>query len=265
VKIDRIPLGDGAPLVLIAGLNVIENENDTLAVANLKFVVTESLFSMDGDRAPLADYAALCRRSGAALIVDEAHAVGVYGPGGSGLIEEAGIERSVFLSINTAGKALGVAGAFVAGSAWAIDYLIQRARTIIYSTAAPPSLADALDAALTIVQNEPGRRTHLMALASTLREQLSRQGLTSARGGHIIPIVLGDPGRTSAAAEALVASGFDVRTIRPPTVPAGTSRLRVSINARLDRDTLDRFAATLETVLQRIDRATESRCAGWRG
>ncbi|MGH9145825.1 MAG: aminotransferase class I/II-fold pyridoxal phosphate-dependent enzyme [Vicinamibacterales bacterium] len=221
----------------------------------LKFVVTESLFSMDGDRAPLADYAVLCRQSGAALIVDEAHAVGVYGPGGSGLIEEAGIDGSVFLSINTAGKALGVAGAFVAGSAWAIDYLIQRARTIIYSTAAPPSLADALDAALTIVQNEPGRRTHLMALASTLREQLSRQGLTPAKGGHIIPIVLGDPGRTSAAAEALAASGFDVRAIRPPTVPAGTSRLRVSINARLDCDTLDRFAATLERVLQRIDRS----------
>jgi 8-amino-7-oxononanoate synthase len=115
---------------------------------------------------------------------------------------------------------------------------------------------------LTIVEHEPGRRIHVMALASTLRERLSRHGLTPARGGHIIPIMLGDPGRTSAAAEALAASGFDVRPIRPPTVPAGTSRLRVSLNARLDRDTLDRFATTLETVLQRIDRATESRCAG---
>jgi len=88
-----------------------------------------------------------------------------------------------------------------------------------------------------------------------LRERLSRHGLTPARGGHIIPIMLGDPGRTSAAAEALAASGFDVRPIRPPTVPPGTSRLRVSLNARLDRDTLDRFAATLERVLHRIDGA----------
>lgn len=97
-----------------------------------KFVVTESLFSMDGDMAPLADYAALCRSTGAALIVDEAHAVGIYGERGSGLIEASGIDRDVFVSVNTAGKALGVSGAFVAGPAWAIDYLIQRARTFIF-------------------------------------------------------------------------------------------------------------------------------------
>jgi 8-amino-7-oxononanoate synthase len=222
----------------------------------LKFVVTESLFSMDGDRAPLAEYAVLCRRTGAALIIDEAHAVGVYGSRGSGLIEEAGIEDSVFLSINTAGKALGVAGAFVAGSTWAIDYLIQRARTLIYSTAAPPSLADALDTALTMVENEPHRRTHVVALASGLRARLARRGLTSADGGHIIPIVLGDPARASAAAAGLASAGFDVRAIRPPTVPEGTSRLRVSINARLDRTTLERFATTLEMVLEQIDRAS---------
>jgi 8-amino-7-oxononanoate synthase len=219
----------------------------------LKFVVTESLFSMDGDLAPLAAYAALCRRTGAVLIVDEAHAVGMYGARGSGLIEEAGIEDAVFLSINTAGKALGVAGAFVAGPTSAIDYLIQRARTLLYSTAAPPSLADALDAALAIVENEPERRIRVAGLASRLRQRLARRGLTGARGGHIIPIVLRDPSRTVAAAAALAAAGFDVRAIRPPTVPDGTSRLRVSINARLDSRTLDRFATTLETVLERID------------
>ena len=240
---------DHCDVGMLARLLAVENS------PGLQFVVTESLFSMDGDRAPLAEYASLCRRTGAALIVDEAHAVGVYGARGSGLIEEAGVEDSVFLSINTAGKALGVSGAFVAGSAGAIDYLVQRARTLTYSTGAPPSLADALDAALTIVEEEPARRTHVGALASTLRERLTRQGLTPGGGGHIIPIVLGDPVRTSAAAAALAASGFDVRAIRPPTVPEGTSRLRVSVNARLDQETLERFATALDTVLQQIDHA----------
>jgi 8-amino-7-oxononanoate synthase len=221
----------------------------------LKFVVTESLFSMDGDRAPLTEYAALCRRSDAALIVDEAHAVGVYGNQGAGLIEEAGIKDSVFLSINTAGKALGVAGAFVAGSSWAIDYLIQRARTLIYSTAAPPSLAEALETALTIVATEPDRRSRVVELASALRARLARRGLTPAEGGHIIPIVLGDAARSSAVAASLADAGFDVRAIRPPTVPKGTSRLRVSINSRLDEPTLERFASTLEGVLDQVDRA----------
>ena len=105
------------------------------------FVVVESLFSMDGDEAPLADYAELCAATGAHLIVDEAHAVGVYGERGSGLIEAQGVGDRVFLSVNTAGKALGVSGAFVAGPAWAIDYLIQRARPFIFSTAPPPALA----------------------------------------------------------------------------------------------------------------------------
>jgi 8-amino-7-oxononanoate synthase len=210
---------------------------------------------MDGDRAPLTDYAALCRRSDTVLIVDEAHAVGVYGNQGTGLIEEAGIEDSVFLSINTAGKALGVAGAFVAGSTWAIDYLIQRARTLIYSTAAPPSLAEALETALTIVETEPDRRNRVVALASALRARLARRGLTSAEGGHIIPIVLGDSARSSAVAASLADAGFDVRAIRPPTVLQGTSRLRVSINSRLDETTLERFASTLEVVLEQVDRA----------
>ena len=112
------------------------------------FVVVESLFSMDGDEAPLADYAEICEATGAHLIVDEAHAVGVYGERGSGLIEEQGVGDRVFLSVNTAGKALGVSGAFVAGPAWAIDYVIQRARPFIFSTAPPPALASALDASL---------------------------------------------------------------------------------------------------------------------
>ena len=116
--------------------------------AGQRFVVTESLFSMDGDLSPLAEYATLCRSAGALLIVDEAHAVGIYGARGTGLIEATGVSSDLFLSINTAGKALGVAGAFVAGAAWAIEYLIQRARPFIFSTAPPPAVAAAIDASL---------------------------------------------------------------------------------------------------------------------
>ena len=115
------------------------------------FVVIESLYSMDGDIAPLPGYAAVCRATGAALIVDEAHAVGVFGTRGSGLIEASGIDADVFVSVNTAGKALGVSGAFVAGPAWAIEHLVQRARPFIFSTAPPPAVAGALDASLSII------------------------------------------------------------------------------------------------------------------
>src|SRR5262249_25614676 len=125
------------------------------------FIVTESLFSMDGDRAPLAEYAALCRATGAALVVDEAHAVGICGRAGRGMLEEAGVDPNSAISINTAGKALGVAGAFVAGPEWAIDYLIQRARPFIFSTAPPPPVAAALSASLDVLDAEPERRARL--------------------------------------------------------------------------------------------------------
>ncbi len=143
------------------------------------FLVTESVFSMDGDLAPLADYADVCRSTGAALIVDEAHAVGIYGARGSGLIEESGIDENVFVSINPVGKALGVSGAFVAGPEWAIEYLAQRARPFIFSTAPPPSIAAALDASLDLIEAEPERRACLRSRARFLREPDSMQHLES--------------------------------------------------------------------------------------
>jgi len=213
------------------------------------FVVTESLFSMDGDVPPLAEYAALCRSAGATLVVDEAHAVGVYGQRGSGLIEEAGIEGDRCVSINTAGKALGVSGAFVAGPAWAIDYLIQRGRSFIFSTAPPPSLAAALDASLDIVINEPGRRAQLAGRVKYLRAALAAAGVGVPAGPTpIIPIVLGDNDRALLAAAELQARGFDVRAIRPPSVAPGTARLRISVNLSLSDETLDRFVTALSAT-----------------
>ena len=220
-------------------------------VEGQRFVVIESVFSMDGDLAPLADYAAVCRRFGAALVVDEAHAVGIYGDDGSGLIRAAGVEDGVLLSINTAGKALGAAGAFVAGPAWVIDYLEQRARTFVFSTAPPPAVAAAIDAALDVVAGEPERRTRLAARAGFLRARLAAEGFEQAAAGtsQIVPIVIGDNAAAVGLAQALQRRGFDVRAIRPPTVPPGTARLRVAVNAGLSEEQLGRFAAAVRACL----------------
>ena len=225
-----------------------------------RFVVIESVYSMDGDLAPLADYAAVCRRRGAALVVDEAHAVGVWGDDGSGLIRAAGAAGGVLLSINTAGKALGAAGAFVAGPAWVIDYLEQRARTFVFSTAPPPAVAAAIEAALDIVAEEPGRRARLHARARFLRRKLEQAGFGQAAAGtsQIVPILIGGNRAAVELAQALQARGFDVRAIRPPSVPPGTARLRVAVNAGLAEDDLDRFAAELRACLREGE---EQRCA----
>jgi 8-amino-7-oxononanoate synthase len=201
---------------------------------------------MDGDEAPLAEYAALCRKYRAPLIVDEAHAVGIYGERGSGLIEARGIASDVFVSVNTAGKALGVAGAFVAGSESAIEYLIQRGRPFVFSTAPPPALAAALEASLEVIEKEPERRQRLLARSTQLRTRLGLNGIS-----QIVPMILGDNERALAVAKELQMAGFDVRAIRPPTVPEGTARLRISVNQGLSKIALDRFAEALEAAMKR--------------
>jgi 8-amino-7-oxononanoate synthase len=217
------------------------------------FVVVESLFSMDGDIAPLQRYAEICRRADATLVVDEAHAVGVYGARGSGSIEHLGIDPNACISINAGGKALGVSGAFVAGPAWAIEYLIQRARPFIFSTASPPPVAAALAASLDVVAAEPERRARLASRVARMHDALEAQGFVfPCQRTHILPIVLGDNDRALAAAGALQAEGFDVRAVRAPSVPDGTARLRISINAALEDETIDRFAAALARVFRDV-------------
>jgi 8-amino-7-oxononanoate synthase len=262
-RANHASLRDGARLSPATRLAFAHN--DAAALARLlrarkgqgeAFVVTESLFSMDGDTPPLLEYADICRKAGAQLIVDEAHAVGIYGSRGSGLVEEHGVEGDVFLTISTAGKALGVAGAFVSGPTWAIEYMLQKARPFVFSTAPPPSVAAAIDASLSIVASEPERRRKLRAKARRLRERLAGAGLpVAADDSPIVPIVLGSAERAQLVADALKAAGFDVRAIRPPTVPAGTARLRISVNVRLSDDTIDRFVSTLAAVL--LEQSTE--------
>lgn len=254
---------------LSAARRVVFPHNNPAALAELlerhqngpghAFVVTESLFSMDGDEAPLAAYADICRRAGASLIVDEAHAVGVYGKRGSGLIEESGVEDGVFVSINTAGKALGVSGAFVAGPAWAIEYLIQRARPFVFSTAPPPAVAAAIDASLDIVEEEPQRREQLLKAAARLRAKLAALNLPIVEGrSQIVPILLGENERAVTVAAALQAQGFDIRAIRPPTVPEGTARLRISVNVGLTDVVMDQFVAALAAAAGALQCSTAS-------
>ena len=185
------------------------------------------------------------------MIVDEAHAVGVYGKRGSGLIEEFGIGREVFLSLNTAGKALGVSGAFVAGDSLAIDFLIQKCRSFVFSTAPPPALAVALETSLEIIQNEPERRRKLLESSLFLRKKLKSKGIDAAlENSQIIPILIGESRKTLLIAEKLNAAGFDVRAIRPPTVAEGTARLRVSLNVNLTEEILREFVEILVKYLK---------------
>jgi 8-amino-7-oxononanoate synthase len=205
---------------------------------------------MDGDVPPLPEYAELCNQHGATLVVDEAHAVGIYGARGSGLLEELGVDGGSCLSINTAGKALGVTGAFVAGPAWAIDYIIQRARPFIFTTAAPPAVAAAIGASLDVIAAEPDRRSRLMDRVKRLRAAMAAFSMPlPAAFSQIIPVVVGSNERALDAAGALQAQGFDVRAIRPPSVAPGTARLRISLNVTLSDETIDTFVRALVAVV----------------
>lgn len=218
--------------------------------AGQRFVVTESLFSMDGDLAPLGHYARLQRRHGFALIVDEAHAVGVYGSTGSGLIEEAGCADSVLVSVNSAAKALGVCGAFACGPSWVIDHLIHAARPFVFSTAPPPAVTSAISCALDLLGDSVGLRERLRGYGAELRSLLGADEGDSP----IVPVILGSNERALRAAALLREAGYDVRAIRPPTVPAGTSRLRISLNGGLQDGEFRRFCRLLLDVVRRVKR-----------
>ncbi len=213
--------------------------------ASQRFVVTESLFSMDGDIAPLERLASLQAEHGFALIVDEAHAVGIYGQSGSGLIEASGCEDAVFVSVNSAGKALGVSGAFVCGPQWAIQLLVQSARPFVFSTAPPPALAEAIDEALDLLADEPERRVRVLEHGGLLRESLGM----APSNAPIVPVIIGPSAAAVRAAASLRAEGYDLRAIRPPTVPAGTARLRVCLNADLSRAEVTGVAGSIKRTL----------------
>ncbi len=235
-------------------MEMLETLASEIECKGRKFLVTESLFSMDGDIAPLKKYAEICRKTNTNLIIDEAHSVGLYGEKGSGLIEEYGIEDDVFLSINTAGKALGVSGAFVAGSNLAIEYLINKCRSFIFSTAPIPAIADALKVSIEIIEKESELRDGLNNLIKTFRKLLfDHEFLVPEDETQIIPIIIGDSKKALKIAEKMQLHGFDVRAIRPPTVAEGTARLRVTLNFGLTEEILKDFVGTLRKEILRVD------------
>jgi len=206
-----------------------------------RLIVTDSVFSMDGDVARLPEIAALARRYRAWVMVDEAHATGVFGPNGAGVVEETGLQGRIEIQMGTLGKALGSFGAYVAGSRVLIDWLINRARSFIYSTALPPPLLAAALAALHIVKNEPERRRRLWNNAAFLRQGLSGLGYRLGESeSPILPVLIGDEEKTMALCAALLKHGVFAHGIRPPTVPEGTARLRVTPTATHTDEELER-------------------------
>jgi len=218
--------------------------------ARRKLVVTDAVFSMDGDAAPLRPLADLCDRHGAMLYVDEAHAVGVLGPSGAGLAEAEGVKDRVDVEMGTLGKALGSFGAYVAGPSRLRELLLTRARSFVFTTALPPAACGAALAALEVVRGDAPRRARLHVLMARMKAGLAARGFDVASVvSPIFPVVLGSEARALAAALGLRQRGFFVRAIRPPTVPRGTSRLRVALTAGHDEAQLDAFLAALDEVL----------------
>jgi 8-amino-7-oxononanoate synthase len=197
-----------------------------------KVVITDAVFSMDGDIAPLRDMARLCERYGAWLVVDDAHGFGVLGKNGGGALTHFGLDSAYIAYVGTLGKAAGVSGAFVAGSEQLVEVLIQRARPYIYTTASPPALAAAVMKSLELMQAEEWRRQRLIELSARIsgRLELRRWRLLPSRTA-IQPLIIGGISETVAVSDALATKGILVPAIRPPTVPKGSARLRISLSA----------------------------------
>ncbi|MFI5027447.1 MAG: 8-amino-7-oxononanoate synthase [Solirubrobacterales bacterium] len=213
------------------------------ARGNGSLIVTDGVFSMDGDVAPLEELTRLARNHGCRLMVDEAHATGSLGPGGRGSVAAAGLSAEVEVVVGTLGKALGSYGAYACASPELVEYLINSARPFIFSTAPPPPSVAAATAALELLEDEPGRVERLRLNASALRAALGMEGLpVSASQSQIVPVEVGDAARTMELSERMLAGGVFAQGIRPPTVPAGSSRLRFTVMSTHTEDELNRAA-----------------------
>ena len=222
--------------------------------ARRRLIVTDSVFSMDGTVAPLADLCELARKHRAILMVDEAHATGVFGVRGSGLVEETGCADGVHVRVGTLSKALAAAGGFVAGHADMVHWLRHKARAWIFSTAHPPAVAAAATRAIALVAEEPHRRRELLARAADFRQALLLKGLDVADATtQIVPIVVGAAPDAVAVSTRLAEAGLFVPAIRPPSVPAGKSLVRVSLSWHHTADDITRLAGTITSILR--DRA----------
>ena len=243
---------DGAKLSRAAPLAYPHNDAGRLddllgrTPARRRIVVTESVFSMDGDLAPLEALGEASSRHDALLVVDEAHAIGLFG-GGSGLLGSSDLDIPAVVT-GTLSKALGSTGGFVAGDRTLVEFLIDRARTFIFDTALPPSAVAAAGAALEVARKEPWRRKRALGLGETLRSSLKRLGYPpSCSASQIVPVLLGKPAAAVAAEDHLKAHGILARAVRPPAVPRGTSRIRFGVTAAHEEEHLRQAAAAMES------------------
>ena len=215
-----------------------------------RLIVTDGLFSMDGDIAPLKEISRLAERHDAILMVDDAHATGTLGERGRGSLEHHGIKGDAIIQMGTLGKAVGSFGGFVAGTRALIDYLINRARPFVFTTALPPSVCSASTAALEIITEEPALVAALQERADFMGNALREAGLdTMTSESHIIPLLIGDPERAVTVSRRLLKEGLYVQAIRPPTVPEGTSRLRLTVMASHTIEELGRAVTIIKGVI----------------
>ena len=219
------------------------------STARRKLIVTDAVFSMDGDVAPLADMISLCERHDAWLLIDDAHGFGVLGPDGRGTAAHLGIDSPRLIYMATLGKAAGGAGAFVAGHAVLIEWLMQRVRSYIFATATPAMITEALRASLRVIEQEPWRRDHLHRLIARLRAGTADLPWDHPESGTAIqPLIIGGNAEALAVMNAIRQRGIWAPAIRPPTVPEGTARLRISLSAAHSEADVDRLVAALHEI-----------------
>ena len=237
----------GANVQIYPHRNITEAANLLRSIpARRRLIVTDSLFSMDGTIAPLADMAQLAHDTKSMLLVDEAHATGLFGIHGSGLVEETGIASSVAVRIGTLSKALGSSGGFVSGHRTLVDYLRHRARSWMFSTAHPPASAAAAIQAIKLLSEEPFRRKKLTESAALFRQKLLSHGVDIGDAeAHVVPVFVKTPQRAVQIAASLVRDGFFVPAIRPPSVPTDSSLLRVSLSYIHTQDTIDSLSNSI--------------------
>jgi 8-amino-7-oxononanoate synthase len=228
-------------------LNALRSGLHNSPASGRRVIVTDSVFSMDGDLAPLPDLCELAEQFDAILIVDEAHATGVLGANGRGVAELQGVEDRVAIRVGTLSKGVGTLGGFVAGPQNLIDWLWNRARTQIFSTALPPSICAAAAEAIRLIETEPERRQRLLQSAAYLRRKIVDSGIETVAHavGPIVPVILHTPERAVQAARQIEEQGFLVGAIRPPSVPQGTSRLRITLSSAHDAADIDRLIRAL--------------------
>jgi len=252
--IDGCRLSRAKSIVYAHGdLDQLESALKLEVEARRKLIVTETIFSMDGDEAPLGGIVELAERYGAMVMVDEAHATGIFGSTGAGIVAKLGLGERVAVQMGTLGKALGGFGAYVAGSRALRELLINRCRSFIFTTSLPPAIMAMAMAAIDLVQQEPERREALWNNCRLLQAGLRELGFSlGSSESPILPLVIGDAGKCMQFSERLLEKGIFAQGIRPPTVPPGTSRLRITLMATHTRAQIDRAIDTFRQVKEEI-------------